>query len=229
MNIIITGASKGIGWELCKKFIKKGNHNVIGISRSSKSFGNDPIFKEKRFSHLKLDLSNSNVNEDIIPFLSSKFDKIDILINNAGLLINKPFKELTNEDFDALFNVNVKSIFRLVRDLLPIFNKGAHIVNISSMGGFQGSSKFPGLSLYSASKGALAILTECMAEEFKENKISANALALGAVQTEMLGAAFPGYKAPLSAKEMAEFIYDFAINGQKYFNGKILPVSLSTP
>ena len=126
-------------------------------------------------------------------------------------------------------NVNVKSIFRLVRDLLPIFNKGAHIVNISSMGGFQGSSKFPGLSLYSASKGALAILTECMAEEFKENKISANALALGAVQTDMLGAAFPGYKAPLAANEMAEFIYDFAINGQKYFNGKILPVSLSTP
>ena len=108
-------------------------------------------------------------------------------------------------------------------------NTNSHIVNIGSMGGFQGSAKFKGLSLYSAAKGAVAVLTESMAEEFKERGIKVNALALGAVQTEMLASAFPGYKAPLTAGQMAEFIADFALNGHKYFNGKILPVSLSTP
>ncbi len=97
------------------------------------------------------------------------------------------------------------------------------------MGGVQGSEKFQGLSLYSASKAALAVFTECLAEELKTHNVKANALALGAVQTEMLSHAFPTYKAPLQASEMADYIADFALNGHQYYNGKILPVSLSTP
>jgi len=83
--------------------------------------------------------------------------------------------------------------------------------------------------LYAASKGALAILTECMAEELKGRNIKANCLALGAVQTEMLAEAFPGYEAPVKPNEMASFIKNFALNGHHVYNGKILPVSLSTP
>ena len=231
MNIIITGASKGIGYELCRKFIEDGNHNIITISRSVEAF-NEQIFpdnKKHNLWHIGLDLTKTNFKETLLPKIVERLKNIDIIINNAGLLINKPFFELSDDDYDNMFDLNVKSTFRLIRDLLPIINMGAHIVNISSMGGFQGSAKFPGLSLYSASKGALAVLTECLAEEFKDKGISANALALGAVQTKMLSTAFPGYKAPLSASEMADFIYDFALNGHKYFNGKILPVSLSTP
>jgi 3-oxoacyl-[acyl-carrier protein] reductase len=97
------------------------------------------------------------------------------------------------------------------------------------MGGIQGSAKFPGLSAYSSSKGAVLTLTELLAEEFKETGPSFNALALGAVQTEMLEEAFPGYKAPVSAIEMAEYVMNFALNGQKLYNGKILQVSSSTP
>jgi NAD(P)-dependent dehydrogenase (short-subunit alcohol dehydrogenase family) len=97
------------------------------------------------------------------------------------------------------------------------------------MGGIQGSAKFPGLSLYSAAKGAVAVLTEAMAEELKERGISVNCLAFGAVQTEMLARAFPGYQAPINPDQIANFVADFCINGQKYFNGKILPVSISTP
>jgi NAD(P)-dependent dehydrogenase (short-subunit alcohol dehydrogenase family) len=97
------------------------------------------------------------------------------------------------------------------------------------MGGVQGSAKFAGLSAYSSSKAALCTLTECLAEELKLENISVNCLALGAVQTEMLSKAFPGYRAPLSASEMAEFIVQFARSGHYYFNGKILPVSSTTP
>jgi NAD(P)-dependent dehydrogenase (short-subunit alcohol dehydrogenase family) len=97
------------------------------------------------------------------------------------------------------------------------------------MGGYQGSMKFPGLALYSASKGALAVMSECLAEEFKETGIKVNCLALGAAQTEMLKEAFPNYQPPLSAEEMASFVCDFALRGQSFFNGKILPVALTDP
>jgi len=152
-----------------------------------------------------------------------------VLINNAGLLINKPFYDLTPVDFDELFTINVKSAFLLVKQLLPRLDNRSHIVNIGSMGGVQGSVKFPGLSLYSASKGALAVLTECLAEELKATGIKVNCLALGSVDTEMLSKAFPGFTAPVDAPSMGAFIRDFALQGHRFFNGKIIPVSVSTP
>ncbi len=97
------------------------------------------------------------------------------------------------------------------------------------MGGIQGSLKFAGLSAYSSSKGAVITLMELLAEEYKERGVQFNALALGAVQTEMLKEAFPDYEAPTSAKDMAKYIADFALNGNSIFNGKVLQVSNSTP
>lgn len=224
MNILITGAGKGIGLEIAKLFAEN-KHNTIAISRNIKSLEE---FDNNLLHPISFDLTSDDFSL-LFAEINRSFKNIDVLINNAGLLVNKPFTDLTVSDFDNVFNTNVRAVFKLTQTLLPIFNKKSHIVNISSMGGVQGSSKFPGLSLYSASKGAISILTECLAEELKENEISVNALALGAVQTEMLEEAFPDYKAPLSASEMAKYIYDFALTGHKYYNGKILPISLSTP
>ncbi len=229
MNIVITGASRGIGYELVRKFIRQ-KHHVIAIARSLHPM--QQLAEEldsAYFSFIGFDLLGVDYGKELLPFVKERFHKVDVLINNAGLLINKPLAELSDLDFDLVFGTNVKSAFKLVRTFLPLFSEHAHIVNISSMGGVQGSAKFPGLSIYSAAKGALAVFTECLAEEFTTGNIKANALAIGAVQTEMLAEAFPGYKAPLTAGEMAEFIMDFALNGHRYFNGKILPVSLSTP
>ena len=129
---------------------------------------------------------------------------------------------MTNDDIDFVYRVNVFKVIKLSRDLLPYFYDNAHIVNISSVGGVQGSVKFSGLSTYSSSKGALSILTECLAEEFKESTLRFNALALGAVQTEMLQEAFPNYQANTTAAEMANYIYSFAIQDGKLqdINGK---------
>ncbi|MCF8368120.1 MAG: SDR family oxidoreductase [Bacteroidales bacterium] len=234
MNIIVTGASKGLGFEIVKAFSAISNHRIIAIARN-----------EGQLIKLQSDCASINPQAHIIPFsfdlenfdtkklkdflTQNKITQVDVLINNAGLLIVKPFQKLSDSDFDKLFNINLKSIFKLTRDLMDIMPQRAHILNISSMGGFQGSAKFPGLSLYSASKGGLAILSECMAEEFKDRGIAVNCLAIGAVQTDMLAMAFPGYKAPLNPDEMAKFITDFALHGHRFFNGKILPVSLSTP
>lgn len=233
MNIIVTGSSKGIGFETVIKLCQKG-HNVIAISRDK-----DKLNKLKyqcleeaisgTITILPFDLESKNIESILVKDIAKYFSKIDALINNAGILINKPFEKITDEDFDRLFNIHVKSAFKLTKGLLPYFNDNAHIVNIGSMGGYQGSSKFPGLSVYSAAKGALAILTEALAEELKDRNVKINCLALGATQTEMLEAAFPGMKAPLQASEMATFICDFALWGHKFMNGKILPVSITTP
>jgi len=183
---------------------------------------------EGKVDILSADLAN--LSEDFFNKIKDIMPYADILINNAGALINKPFTEISLSEINYLFNVNVIGVINLIKQLIPLLEKSQkpHVLNISSMGGFQGSSKFPGLSIYSSSKAALATLTECLAVEF-QGKISFNCLALGAVQTEMLEQAFPGYKAPLSAEKMAEFVMDFALNGHNFFNGKILPVSLSTP
>jgi short-subunit dehydrogenase len=224
MNIIVTGASKGIGFELCKLLSAEPANHILAISRniwhlSSLSEQNDNL------TPLSFDLEN----DDYSYIISKLPGKVDILINNAGYLINKPFQELNEMDIEKTFSINFTSAFKLTQILIPHLNMNAHIVNISSMGGFQGSAKFPGLSVYSASKSALACLTECLAEELKDQKIKVNCLCLGAVQTEMLENAFPGYKAPVDAREMARFISDFALNAHHYINGKIIPVSLSTP
>jgi NAD(P)-dependent dehydrogenase (short-subunit alcohol dehydrogenase family) len=234
MNVIVTGASRGIGYEVVKQLAMDGGHHIVALSR------NIQRLKQLREECLqlpargevtihKIDLRDPHFEQSLLPFVNQSFGKTDILINNAGHLINKPFIEFTVHEFDELFDINVKSVFRLIQALYPYFSNRAHIVNIGSMGGFQGSMKFPGLALYSASKGALAVLSECLAEEFKETGIKVNCLALGAAQTEMLREAFPNYQPPLSAAQMAKFVADFSLNGHDYFNGKIIPVALTDP
>ncbi len=224
-NIIITGTSRGIGFELAQLFAKN-NYHVLALSRNTAPLEN---LKLKNITAISVDLSTENDLKKVTDFVSKNWKQVDILINNAGKLINKPFKNLTSEDFLEVYKVNVFAVAELTRVLIPYLKKGSHVVNISSIGGIQGSMKFPGLAAYSSSKGALLTLTEMLAEEYKEQQISFNALALGAVQTEMLEEAFPGYKASVSAEEMADYIYNFALTGNKFYNGKILQVSSTTP
>lgn len=231
MDIIITGASRGIGHELVKHFCQTIRCRILVCARSAEKLSDLQKYASEgtEVIPLAVDLGTETGTQAVGEKAREMNFQLKLLINNAGVLVNKPLAELNSADFDKLFNINVKAAFMLVQALLPHFAKDAHIVNIGSMGGFQGSAKFPGLSLYSAAKGALAIFTECLAEELKEKEIKANCLALGAAQTEMLAEAFPGVKAPVSASEVAGFIANFAINSAQFINGKVLPVSVSTP
>lgn len=236
LNIVIIGASRGIGREVVKQLHSEG-HNLFCISRNKQALDNlnrecTGISSAKEINTLAFDIAElTESSYDIYGQVREAFNRIDILWYNAGFLIKKEFAEFNTEEIIKTFTVNVMSAAAVIRELLPLMGgkQPSHIVNTSSMGGYQGSAKFPGLSLYSSSKAALASLSECLAEEFKDKNIKVNCLALGAVQTEMLEEAFPGYKAPLSAAEMAEFISHFMVTGHKFFNGKILPVSASTP
>ena len=222
-TIVVTGASKGIGFELVRFLVSQG-HVVYALSRDIKA-----LVASEKLHPISLDLTDE---ESIIKFaeqLNSNQISIDALINNAGSLINQSFSTTTKNDFEAIYRVNVFGLASITRLLLPLISSKGHVVNISSMGGIGGSSKFSGLSAYSSSKGAVNILTELLAEEYKETGPFFNGLALGAVQTEMLAKAFPGFRAPLSAGEIAPYIAQFALTGHQFYNGKILHVSSSTP
>ena len=233
MNIVITGASSGVGLETARKLADNPGNRIIVIARSNMKIqalaGECNIRKQETVVQpVQFDLAKGDIGNLVLQ-INRQLGKIDILINNAGALLNKPLGQITPTEIDDVFNVNVKAPLLLTQALIPLLKPGSHVVNIGSMGGVQGSVKFPGLSVYSASKGALSVLTECLAAELADKKIAVNCLAFGSVQTEMLEKAFPGYKAPVTAAEMGAFVADFAQNGHKYFNGKVLPVSLSTP
>ena len=223
-NIIITGTSRGIGFEMALQFANAG-HQVLAISRKTPK----ELIEHSNITCLSVDLSSEKELYKVSDFLSQTWKKVDIIIHNAGSLLLKPFSQTSQEDFEMVYKVNVFAVANLTRVCLPFLQKGSHVVTISSMGGIQGSLKFAGLAAYSSSKGAVITLSELLAEEYREQGISFNVLALGAVQTEMLQEAFPGYEAPLSAKEMADYIVDFSLKGAKYFNGRVIQVSSSTP
>ena len=233
MNIIITGASSGIGFETTLEFSLQKENKIVAIARSADKLRKLlEIAKSINPDCTLLPVEFDIVNDDyaaLVPFLKERLGTVDILINNAGALINKPFLETTEVDLGEMLQSNVISHFRMIQNVLPLMQSGGHIVNIGSMGGFQGSVKFPGLSAYSASKGALHTLTECLAFELADTGIKINCLALGSAQTEMLEAAFPGYQSPVMAFEMGKYVTDFAKTGHKFFNGKILPVAVTTP
>jgi len=224
-NIIVTGASRGIGFQLVNQLIEAG-HNVLGLSRNIDALKS---METKNLHVLATDISNESHLRQVEFFVSDRWQQVDIIIHNAGKLISKPFGETTTNEFLEVFKVNVFAVAELTRLLLPHLVNGSHVVTISSMGGIQGSMKFPGLAAYSSSKGAVITLTELLAEEYKKRGIAFNSLALGAVQTEMLAEAFPDYKAPITAKEMASYIANFALIGNQFYNGKVLQVSASTP
>lgn len=233
MNIVLTGASSGIGFEAALEFSNYKENKIVCIARSA-----DKLRKLLEIARsinpdcVLLPVEFDIVNDDyavLLPFLKEKLGTIDILINNAGALVNKPFLETSKEDLYQMFESNVLGHFNMIQNLLPLMTTGSHIVNIGSMGGFQGSVKFPGLSAYSSSKSALHTLTECLAAELAETGIKINCLALGSAQTEMLELAFPGYESPVMAFEMGKYVADFAKTGHRFFNGKVLPVAVTTP
>lgn len=236
MNIIVTGASQGIGYEAVKKLALSGHHHILAIARNREKLEGLQRAVEESGSESKVypfvyDVVSAISDETLISVVRNHFEQVDVLINNAAFLEVKPFEQTTGEDLLHAYQVNVFGPCMLIQRLLPLLHKSqaAHVVNICSMAGFQSSKKFPGIGIYSSTKSALSTITECLAAEYTQSNIRFNALALGSVQTEMLGIAFPGLKAPLSAADMADFIANFALEGHRWFNGKVLPVSLSTP
>ncbi|SEL61981.1 SDR family NAD(P)-dependent oxidoreductase [Parapedobacter koreensis] len=231
-TIVITGASGGIGFETALSLATAG-HRIIAIARSQSGLHKlaeaTRHHAQSTIHTLLFDIGQGDYEHVLLPFVRAQLGQVDILINNAGALINRPFEETPIDAFSDMFQSNFLGHVRMIQHVLPFMHPGSHIVNIGSMGGFQGSVKFPGLAAYSASKAALHALTECLALELTDKAIKINCLALGSAQTEMLRKAFPQYESPVTASEMGEYIAHFALTGHRLFNGKVLPVAVTTP
>lgn len=231
MNIIINGGTRGIGKETALLFSEDASNSILVTGRNAEALKllEDNAIHHNIHTHQTDMIRFEEKEEAFLKAAGGCFKELDILINNAGYLLHSDFMNFSNDEARKLMEVNFFGPASLIRVLRPLMKRGSHIVNISSMGGFQGSSKYRGMSYYSASKAALSCLSECLAGEFSEAGIAVNCLALGAVQTEMFEEAFPGMKAPVDAREMARYIAGFAISGNKYFNGKVIPVAFSDP
>lgn len=224
-NIIITGTSRGIGYELVQILAEQG-HQILALSRNEKPITN---LRLPNVTALSCDLGQENEIKKALNYVKQNWEAVDVLIHNAGLFLKQDFADTQLKAVQKVYDVNVFAVFNLTHQLMPFLHKQSHVITISSMGGVQGSVKFPGLAAYSSSKAAVISLTELLAEEYKENGPSFNVLALGAVQTEMLEEAFPGFEAPVTAAEMGSYIANFALTGHQFYNGKLLQVSNSTP
>lgn len=225
--IVVIGASKGIGKEIVLQFSKDENNIVIALSRDVKRMKRE--FCDKNIFCHYADISKDNLHEQLEVALSN-YPTVDIFINTAGILIHKPFLALSREDINLSYETNTVGFIYAVQYMVPkMINKGGHIVGISTMGAYQGSVKFPGLTAYSSSKSGMGIFTEVFAEEFKNSLIRINCLCIGAVATDMFKEAFPDGNTNMSANKMAKYIVNFALNGATYYNGKILPVTTTTP
>jgi NAD(P)-dependent dehydrogenase (short-subunit alcohol dehydrogenase family) len=227
-HYLVTGASRGIGFETVKH-LAENNHLITAVARSGDKLSSLRGLYPELIRTQSADITSEQDRASIVQQMKDNGLTLDGIVHNAGLLINKPFSELTNSDWQRQMDVNLLAPVFLTRDLLDVLNPGSHILNISSMGGYQGSSKFPGLTGYSVAKGALSIFAECLPGELTDNNIKCNSLCLGAVQTEMLESAFPGMEAPVKAGEMGKYISNFLENGHTFYNGKILPVALADP
>ena len=217
----ITGASRGIGLATAEEFLSNG-WNVVVLTRNIAPLAELKAIYTSQLYLVAFDVTHSDTA--LLPDYP-----VDVLINNAGTIVNKAFEDITQRELEYSYQTNVYGTFLLIQALMKRFTPTAHIINISSIGGVQGSVKFPGLTSYSSSKGALVVLTECLQCEFQETQWSFNCLALGAVQTEMLETAFPGYKAKVTSKDLSPYIFNFATTAHQVMKGKVIPVSLSTP
>jgi 3-oxoacyl-[acyl-carrier protein] reductase len=225
--VVVTGAGRGVGYETALALAAEHGAEVLAVSRDVSAWSKGTHSDLVR--PLRADISTEEGCAEVVQAIGER--PLAGLMNNAGALLKKPLGAWQAVDLDHLFAVNARSPLLLTQALLPALGRSAsaHVVNIGSMGGFQGSAKFPGLIGYSASKAALACMTECLAEELKDTSIRCNCLCLGAVDTAMLREAFPDYQAQVTPRSMGAYIAAFVLNGHKLLNGKVLPVSLSTP
>lgn len=232
MEIFITGVSRGIGFETLRRFAADKGNRIFALSRNIQAInGLIDQYGSDRIIPIRADLSSGDFSGVVNTLETAACDHLDVVIHNAGTLIKKPFEQLTSGDWETTYRTNIIGPAMLTASMRRWLggHRHTHLIMIGSVGGITGSSKFPGLTAYSSSKGALGIFAECLAAEFTGRNISVNCLALGAVQTEMLSEAFPGYRAPAGAADTAGFIHDFALNGWKHLNGVTVPVRKSNP
>ena len=254
--IVITGAGGGIGkaliWELVhglrdnnllfypnyrvKERKKITAVKIIAISRQNNEISKICEEINTRDKGLAVSIKwlpahfeNEQGFSETLNKLRQMEGPVHALINNAAEFAQTPLQGIDPKIFEKIYFVNVTVPALLIKELEgKLAMDTGHIINIGSMGGIQGAVKFPGFSVYSSSKMALAGITECLATELPRN-VFINYLGLGSVNTGMLKEAFPDFVSDVEPGQMASYIINFLLNAPGIQNGKLVEVSLRNP
>jgi NAD(P)-dependent dehydrogenase (short-subunit alcohol dehydrogenase family) len=205
-TVLITGGSRGIGASAALQCAHRGmgvvltykdnQHSADGIVARIEADGGKAVA-------LQLDVSESAsfgaFRETLVQALQDNWgsDRLHGLVNNAGYGLFEPLQSVSEEQFDGLFRTHLKGPFFLTQTLLPLFESGAAIVNLTSA---TTRVATPGVAPYAAFKGGLEVLTRYMAKEFGERGIRANAVSPGAIRTELGGGLTPDFETMLAAQ-----------------------------
>jgi len=222
---IVTGASSGIGLRTADRLAEAGARVVL-FARSREEIERVAGAAPDQMHAVTGDLTDESDIERLFAETAERFGPCDILVNNAGALTVRPLVRLSTEEWDRVFAVNVRAVFLTCRFALAsmIERKRGAIVNVASISGVQGSSKFPGVTSYCASKGAVISLTEALAAEVKSHGIRVNAVSPGSVDTPMLRKANPLAKPDMTPDEVAEVILFLASDRSRPINGQNIHV-----
>ena len=229
--VLVTGSSRGIGRAAAERFAE-GGAKVALISRSEKEIFETADQLRRTYSDRifakAVDIGQEKEVTDLFKDVLARFGNIDILVNNAGTFIVTATSETELKDWNRVLEVNLTGTFLCSRELFRLAQKQPgqrNIVNIASLAGIQGLEKFPGFSAYAASKFGVVGLTECLAVEGKLLNIRVNAIAPGAVDTEMLRTGAPHLKALATPEDLARTICYFADDTQcKHITGSVLEI-----
>lgn len=233
---IVTGASRGIGKAVAKKLASQGVNIVLNY-RSSEEKAIEVENELKEFGvevlRVKADISNISEAENLVNKTKERFGKIDIMVNNAGITIDKLIIRMKEEDFDNVINVNLKGVFNCLKSITPIMlrQKEGSIINISSVVGISGNA---GQVNYAASKAGVIGMTKSLAKEIGTRGIRVNAVAPGYIQTDMTEGLDDKYKKELmkqiplnrlgTAEDVADVVSFLADDNSRYITGQCIHV-----
>jgi NAD(P)-dependent dehydrogenase (short-subunit alcohol dehydrogenase family) len=232
---IVTGGASGLGYAIVEKFVQSGIRTII-IGRDQQKLNAAREAFGELCSCISFDLSNLQGIPELVENIAIEYGRIDILANNAGINMKKPFTEVTDEEFQRIILTNVTAVFALSREVAKVMlaQKQGSIVNISSMASQYG---IPKVIAYTASKSAIEGMTRAMAVDLSPEGIRVNCVAPGFIATDMSAKALnndPERKNKVLSRtpmgilgtpaDIAEAVYFFSTDASKFVTGTVLPV-----
>ena len=236
---IVTGGSRGIGRMIAEGYVQNGVKTYITARKSGACIATaEQLAEQGECIAIPADLSTKDGRETFIKQVEERESKIDILVNNAGAAWGAPFEDYPDDGYDKVMNINVKAIFALTRDLLPLLLRTAstenpsRVINIGSIDGLRVSSTDN--FAYGASKAAVHFLTKNLAVRMGPKGLNVNAIAPGPFESQMMDYMLKNYREKIEAEnplgrignptDMAGLALFLASEASKYMTGQIIAI-----
>ena len=233
---LVTGASRGIGRQIAISLAKEGAQVIVnynGSAAKAEEVVNLITEAGGRAEAVQCNVSEYDKAEELMKYIIGKYGRVDILVNNAGITRDNLLMKMTEEEFDAVIDINLKGTFNCIKHLSRqmLKQKGGRIINISSVSGVMGNA---GQANYCASKAGVIGLTKSVARELASRGITCNAVAPGFIETEMTDVLSDSVKEAMNAQipmkcfgnteDIAGTVVFLASDAARYITGQVINV-----